>query len=83
MIVDGRFVEMEFDHFGADRVGYEVGHGMYTMTSSPVRTEGRIDIHLTYTPDEPGHYLLLFRDSEGVVFSAEGAPLPAGAYNSR
>lgn len=76
--VGGRSVEVDFDHLGADSVSYEVGHGMHTMTGSPVRTEGRIDIHLTYEPDEPGHFLLLFRDTEGVVFSAEGFPLPPG-----
>lgn len=78
--VRGRDVEVGFDDLGAESVAFEIGHGFYGLTSEPAGRDGRVTMRLTYPPNDTGHFLLLFKDEDGRVFSASGGPLPAGDF---
>lgn len=78
--VRGRDVEIGFDDLGADSVSFEMGHGSYVITSEPEPPDGRITVLLNYPLGKTGHFLLLFKDADGIVFSAAGGPLPAGDF---
>lgn len=80
--VRGKDVEIGFDDLGADSIYFEIGHGYYTNSSGPEPPDGRITAHLRYPRGETGHFLLLFKDENGDVFSAAGGPLPAGDFSA-
>lgn len=80
--VRGRDVEVAFDAIGADSVSFEMGHGFQTIGYDSEPADGRITALLRYEPDQTGHFLLLFKDENGDVFSATGLPLPAGDFTS-
>ena len=61
-------------------MAFEIGHGSYVSTSDPEPPDGRITALLSYPLDGTGHFLLLFKDADGIVFSAAGGPLPAGDF---
>lgn len=78
--IRGRSVEIGFDPLGADSAIVEIGHGRYKSSSERAFREGRATFLLTYEPDEPGHFLILYKDEAGEIFSASGGPLPAGDF---
>lgn len=78
--IRNRDVEIGFDDLGADSVYFEMGHGFHTFSADPAPRDGRVTAVLTYEPDQTGHFLFLFRDEDGEVFSATGGPLPAGNF---
>lgn len=80
--VRGQDVEIGFDALGADSIYFEIGHGNYTNTSNPEPPDGRITALLRYPRGDTGHYLLVFKDAKGNVFSAAGGPLPAGDFSA-
>lgn len=78
--IRGRDVEIGFDDLGADRIYFEMGHGFHTSSADGEVPDGRITWVLKYKPDQTGHFLFLFKDEDGEVFSATGGPLPAGDF---
>lgn len=78
--VRGRHVEIGYDALGADSVYFEMGHGNYTTSSDSEPANGRITALLRYERGDTGHFLLLFQDKDGEVFSAAGGPLPPGDF---
>ena len=80
--IRGRDVEIGFDDLGADSVYFEMGHGYYTTSSDSEPPDGRITALLNYPLGDTGHFLLLFQDEDGQVFSATGGPLPAGNFSA-
>lgn len=78
--IRGRDVEVGFDDLGAHSVYFEMGHGSHTSSADGELADGRITWVLSYKPDQTGHFLFLFRDENGEVFSAAGGPLPAGNF---
>ncbi len=80
--VRGRSVEVGFDTLGATTMSFEIGHGPNTLMGEPTGRGGRITSRLTYAPDDTGHFLILFKDENGRVFSATGGPLPAGNFTA-
>lgn len=76
----GRDFEIGFAILGADSLAFEIGHGPYVMGSDPEPPDGRITVLLTYRPNQSGHFLILFRNEDGDVFTAFGTPMPAGTF---
>lgn len=80
--IRGRDVEIGFDDLGANSLYFEIGHGYYTNSSDPEPPDGRITALLNYPRGDTGHFLLLFKDENGQVFSAAGGALPAGDFTA-
>ncbi|HEX2295434.1 MAG TPA: hypothetical protein VHN37_09010 [Actinomycetota bacterium] len=80
--VRGREVSIGFDPLGAASARIEVGYG--DRRTRAVWDSGLDEPHvlldLGFEPAASGHFLVLFEDEEGRVFSATGGPLPAGDF---
>lgn len=76
----GRDFEIGFATLGAESIFFEIGHGAYTLTSGPEPSDGRKTAHLTYRPNQSGHFLIVFKNRQGDVFTAFGTPMPAGTF---
>lgn len=81
MSVRGRNVQLGFDPLGAVSADVEVGYGRRIVTAEwSTGDESLLQWRLDFDPDTTGHFLILFRGSDGRVFSAAGGPLPAGDF---
>jgi hypothetical protein len=80
--VDGREFSIGFDPQGADEVRGEIYHGETGTNLRWVEGETVFEGKLGIRPQTTGHYLLLFLDDHGEVFSATGGALPAGDFSA-
>jgi hypothetical protein len=81
--VDGRVVQIGFDTLDAAGGSVEVGYGGRDQMKRWVEaeaTERPVTFELGFDPATTGHFLILFEDQEGQVFSASGGPLAAGDF---
>ncbi|HWC14870.1 MAG TPA: hypothetical protein VG929_09770 [Actinomycetota bacterium] len=81
MSVQDRDVYMRFDTGGATSAVFEVGYG--GQTSRHIWYAGddeAVEFRLDFEPRGTGHFLVLLRDENDVVFSAFGSPLPEGSF---
>jgi hypothetical protein len=80
--VRGRLVEIAYDTLGASEVSVEVGYGGRTREVYDRRGRGFVRVRLQDHPDTTGHFLVLFRNGDGDVFTAHAVPLPAGDFTA-
>lgn len=81
--VRGPDVEVAFATLAATEAVVEVGYGQDVKRQVWVEAQGAempVGLRLDSPPATTGHFLILFKDEEGKVFSAAGSPLPKGDF---
>ena len=76
--VRGARIELGFDDEGAASMDVEVRYGDRGL--SKTLTAAGLTANLGFAPATTGHFLILYRDGTGQVFSAFGSTLPAGRF---
>ena len=76
--VRGSKVELGFDDDGAASMDVRVGYGGQGVSRTVTRPGLKAD--LGFEPTTTGHFLVLYRNEHGEVFSAFGTKLPAGDF---
>lgn len=81
MSVRGRDVFMRFAKRGAASVTHQVGYsGEVTRHEWSSGQPENVTFTLNFEPEGTGHFLLLYRDPDGAVFSAQGSSLREGDF---
>lgn len=80
--VGGRRFSMSFDPLGADEVQGHIRYGNMGTNLRWVEGETIFEGQLGTRPRTSGHFLILFLDENGEVFSAAGSALPAGNFTA-
>jgi hypothetical protein len=78
--VHGDLVTVAYDPLGAHSVSVEIGYGGSDRTVHDEPPLDSVRVRLGSPPRTTGHFLILFRDEQGRVFSAAASTLPAGDF---
>jgi streptogramin lyase len=80
--VEGRYATVGFDRLQADRVWVALAYPSVGDDKEVPATEGSVRFDLMANPQEPGIFLVLWKDPSGVVFEEVGVQIPAGDFST-